>query len=74
MTATSVLAGIPVHVLVTAVLLITEAAIVQTHAALVTVPLTPSLKVPATSSFATGAAIPIPIFHPLPYNQLPIDN
>lgn len=41
-------------------------AIVQTHAAVVIVPLVPSLKLPATSSFAVGAAIPIPIFHPLP--------
>ena len=72
--ATAVLAGTPVQVYVVAVVVMAVEAIVHTHAALVIVPAVPSLKLPLTSSFATGAAIPIPIFHPLPYSQLPIDN
>lgn len=57
------LAGTPVHVYVVAVVVIAADAIVHTHAAVVTVPLVPSLKLPATSSFAAGAVIPIPILH-----------
>lgn len=60
------LAGIPLQVDIVAVVVITLAAIVHTPIALVVVPLVPSLKLPATSSFAVGIGTPIPIFHQLP--------
>lgn len=60
------LAGTPVQVYVAAVVVIAVAEIVHTHAAVVTVPAVPSLKLPLTSSFAVGVATPIPIYHPEP--------
>mgnify|MGYP000903318945 FL=1 len=64
------LAGIPVQVDVAAVVVITLAAIVHTPIALVVVPFVPSLKLPATSSFAVGAIVPIPIF---PFSKIEND-
>ena len=59
-TATAVLAGIPVQVLAVAVVDIATDAMVQTPAAVVATPVVPNLNVPSTSSRAHGVLVPIP--------------
>lgn len=68
LSATDVDAGTELHVIVTAPVFETRVGVVvQTHAAVVTEPVVPSLNVPATVSFAVSAVlVPIPIFPPLP--------
>ena len=60
LTATEVLAGIPVQAYDVAVVDIAVEPIVQTHAAVITVPAVPRRDVPATSSLAPGVVVPIP--------------
>ncbi len=63
-TATLVLAGIPVQVLLFAVFVITTDAIVHIPIAVMAVPLVPNLTVPLTPSFAHGDAVPTHTFVP----------
>lgn len=57
-TATAVLAGIPVHVYAVAVVVIVDEAIVHVPAAVVAVPVAPSLNVPLTAIFPGNDEFP----------------